>query len=131
MSALDRLNARQRRFVEGVASGMAAGRAYEAAGYRATGDTADQAASRLLSRNVKVATALAEVQSATPEIADRAERQRWWTRVFRGHEDADMRARLKASELLAKAGGDFVEKREIEHRGAVPVVVLPSNGREG
>jgi hypothetical protein len=48
------LSDQQRRFCEFVVGGMPAGRAYERAGYRARGDVADQAASRMLG-TVKVA----------------------------------------------------------------------------
>jgi phage terminase small subunit len=122
-SALDSLTAQQRRFVERVAAGMPAGRAYEAAGYRAKGPVADSHASRLLARNGKVKAALAEVQSSTPEIADKAERQRWLTDVLRGAiEDARLADRLKACELLAKIGGDMVQRHQVE--GAVPVTIV-------
>lgn len=56
------LNSRQQRFVELYTSGMAAGRAYEEAGYQARGNTADVMGSKLL-RNAKVAAAIAEVQA--------------------------------------------------------------------
>jgi phage terminase small subunit len=121
-SALDSLTAQQRRFVEGRAAGMPAGRAYEAAGYRAKGRAADAAASRLLAKT-NVSAALAEVQSSTPEIADKAERQRWLTDVLRGAiEDARLADRLKACELLAKIGGDMVQRHQVE--GAVPVTIV-------
>lgn len=57
------LNDRQRRFVELLVSGMAAGRAYEAAGYDAKGRQADAAASRLLTN----ASIKAEVKSMRGE----------------------------------------------------------------
>jgi phage terminase small subunit len=121
-SALDSLTARQRRFVESVAAGMPAGRAYEAAGYKPRGDAADASASRTLGY-AKVKAALAEVQSSTPEIADKAERQRWLTDVLRGAiEDARLSDRLKACELLAKIGGDMVQRHQVE--GAVPVTIV-------
>lgn len=47
------LNERQRQFAEHYATGLPAGRAYEKAGFSATGATADKAASRLL-KNVDV-----------------------------------------------------------------------------
>ena len=47
-AVLEELNDRQRRFVELVVLGRAAGRDYEEAGYDARGEVADQAASRLL-----------------------------------------------------------------------------------
>jgi phage terminase small subunit len=117
MSALSKLNSRQRAFVENLAKGMAQGRAYEAAGYKARGGVADAHASRLAG-NGKVAAALAEIQASTPEIADRAERQRFWTEMLRDA-GADPRVRLKASELLGRAGADFVERHE--HSGSLTV----------
>ena len=33
--------------------------------------------------------------------------------------------------LETQAGWKVTERREVEHKGAMPVVVLPSNGREG
>jgi phage terminase small subunit len=112
-SALDSLTAQQRRFVEGRAAGMPAGRAYEAAGYRAKGRAADAAASRMLAKT-NVSAALAEVQSSTPEIADKAERQRWLTSVLRGEVEGELREKLKACELLARIGGDMVIKSEVK-----------------
>ena len=126
---LDTLNPRQRLFVEGLAKGMHDVDAYKAAGYKAKGIAARSGAARLRT-NANVCAALAALQSSTEDIADRAERQQFWTAVMRDAGE-DMRHRLKAAELLGKAGADFVERREVEHKGAMPVVVLPSNGREG
>ncbi|MES2920086.1 MAG: terminase small subunit [Verrucomicrobiota bacterium] len=64
------LNPRQRRFVELFTGGMAAGRAYVAAGYEAKG--ADQAASLLL-RNIKV---LAAIKATQQKAAEKAEMER-------------------------------------------------------
>lgn len=50
--------------------------------------------------------------SADATIADALERRRFWTSMMRDPE-YEPKDRLKASELLAKAGGDFVERREI------------------
>jgi len=55
----DGLNQRQRRFADLVLEGHAQGRAYELAGYKARGDSADVNASRLLG-NARVAAYLAE-----------------------------------------------------------------------
>jgi hypothetical protein len=54
VAAREGVNDRQRRFCEFIMRGLAAGRAYEAAGYEASGDAADVQASKLL-RNAKVA----------------------------------------------------------------------------
>lgn len=63
------LNTRQRLFVQKLSGGMAAGRAYEAAGYVATGGQADTLASKL-SRNVKVVAALAAERARAQAAAD-------------------------------------------------------------
>lgn len=57
-------------------------------------------------------------------IATAAERQAWWTRVMMGLEGgADFKDRLKASELLGKCQGDFVERREITGKDGAPLQV--------
>lgn len=56
------------------------------------------------------------------EIADREERQRFWTMAMR--DDAQlMRDRLRASDLLAKASGDFVERHEHSQTGPVQLTL--------
>lgn len=62
----DCLNTRQRRFVEFYTSGMAAGRAYEAAGYSARGHSADVAASKLLT-NIDIEDAVKEAKRVLSE----------------------------------------------------------------
>ena len=55
--------------------------------------------------------ALEEKHSAL--IAERRERQRFWTETLRNEEE-DMKNRLRASELLAKSECDFTEKVKAE-----------------
>ena len=62
------MNERQERFCELVASGMAQGRAYEQAGYDATGTVADKAASRLAT-NVEVANRIAELRTENRRLS--------------------------------------------------------------
>jgi len=62
------INDRQRRFCEFIMRGLAAGRAYEAAGYEAKGATADELASRML-RNAKVAKYLDGLRGEAVEVA--------------------------------------------------------------
>lgn len=45
-----------------------------------------------------------------PLIADRTDRQKFWTQIM-SDVTVELRDRLKASELLAKAGGDFLPKQ--------------------
>ncbi len=62
------LNAKQRAFVEHCLKGMPAGRAYETAGYKAKGASADVEASKTL-RNPKVSAALAEARGEMRKAA--------------------------------------------------------------
>lgn len=48
-----------------------------------------------------------------PHIAHRKERQRFWTEVMR-NQDENIYARMRASELLGKSEGDFVNRAEKE-----------------
>lgn len=66
-----------------------------------------------------------EEKRANKRIATREERQIFWTQTMKD-EKADMRDRLRASELLGKSEADFLEK--VEHSGSLleGVVVLPA-----
>lgn len=61
-----------------------------------------------------ISAALAKRQEDDPLVAGREVRQRFWTRVMAGEEGDESRNpmgnRLRASELLAKTGGDFGPK---------------------
>ncbi len=57
-------NARHERFIQGVVKGISPGPAYTAAGYKATGNSAESAAARLL-KNVDVQARRAELQGST------------------------------------------------------------------
>ncbi len=57
-------NARHERFAQNLAKGESAGLGYTAAGYKATGHSAEQAGSRLL-KNVEVKGRVAELQGST------------------------------------------------------------------
>ena len=106
----DKLTVRQARFALEFTRLGNATQAAIAAGYAT--HTATTQAARLLTK-AHVQTAISEQskvqQSAT--IADAQERKAFWTTVMRG-EESELKDRLKASELLGKAGGDFIERRE-------------------
>ena len=59
-------NARHERFAQNIAKGMSTGPAYTAAGYKATGNSAESAARRLL-QNVTVRGRIAELQGKAAE----------------------------------------------------------------
>ncbi len=81
------------------------------------------AACRLLEK-AKIALRLEELRQAIAEdaIADAKARQRWWTKIMYD-ETAEMKDRLKASELLAKVQGDFIERREISGQAGGHVIL--------
>jgi len=110
----DGLTEGQRRFCEAFAATANATEAARRAGYA----NPDKQGPRLL-ENVGVTHALEALRQETTAAAtaDREERQAFWTSVMRGEpvdgERPPLRDRLRASELLAKANGDFLERREV------------------
>jgi len=63
----------------------------------------------------EINAAIQEFLESDEFVMDRGERFRWWTAVTRGMVPGfDSRARLKASELLAKAAGDFDDAVKIQ-----------------
>lgn len=87
--------------------------AARAAGYRGNDSTLSVTGARLLRHpEVRAALDARTARSLAGEIATREERQALWTRVMRDVE-ADMKDRLRASELLGKSQADFVER--VEH----------------
>jgi phage terminase small subunit len=105
------LNPRQEAFCLAYARTGNATRAALEAGYSPKG--IDAAAARLLG-NARVRDRLKELaeQTASSKIANAVERQEFWTSLMRdpAHEVKD---RLKASELLGKAQGDFIDRTEV------------------
>ncbi len=102
------LTRKQRKFVEAYDGNATAAARF--AGY-----SSPSSAGSLLLRNPKVKSAIEdrEDRADAGSIANRADRQAFWTGVFQDTEE-DMRSRLKASELLGKSQTDFVQKHEIE-----------------
>ena len=77
---------------------------------------------RLL-KNVEIADAIRqrEKKNIDKVIAPRLERQSFWTATMRD-EGAEMKDRLKASELLGKSEGDFLDRTEITGDKGGPIV---------
>ena len=123
-----RMTAKQQLFVEAYA-----GNATEAAiqaGYSAK--TAHSIGEENL-RNPEIQKAIqsGQAQRSGVLIASREARQTFWTATM-GDAEQPMRDRLKASELLGRSEGDFLER--VEHSGAVTTEVqvyrIPDNGRD-
>ena len=55
-----------------------------------------------------------------PQIANRQDRQKFWSEVMSSAE-VDMKDRLKASELLGKSDGDFLDRIKLSGDSADPV----------
>jgi phage terminase small subunit len=123
---------RLRRFVElymGEAAGVGA-QAARLAGWKGTAKALSEQARRLLLRDDVKAMMTARVKE-DPAVLSREDRQRFWSAVMRGdpikvlvegqeiEAAPPIAARLKASELLGKAQGDFVERHRHEHTGTV------------
>jgi len=103
-----KLNAKQKAFAEHYA-----GNATEAAikaGY--SPKSADVTGARLLG-NVRVQTAIKarENTESRLRIASRQQRQEFWTKTMENRR-VSMKDRLKASELLGKSEGDFLERHD-------------------
>lgn len=114
------LTAKQRRFCEAFTSngGNAVAAAREA-GYK----NCDPTGAENLG-NPRIKTALEALRQSMTQayIATREERQAFWTATMRDQE-ADLKIRLKASEILGRAQGDFIPEEQGEP-GVQRIVIL-------
>lgn len=128
----DKLTEKQRRFVEAY-MGRAEGNATEAArlaGYSGSDETIRAVAYENLTKP-HIRNAIEARVVSDPLVADRAELQRFLTRVLRGEEaetqvdregveyelPPKMRDRLKAAEMLGKTRGDFKDNLDVTTDG--------------
>ena len=79
------------------------------------------AGQRLL-KNVAICSLIAEKRKAEikPHIKDRQARQKFWS-DFMDNEEKDDKDRLKASELLARSEGDFLDR--VENSGEISLSI--------
>ncbi len=118
------LNERQRKFCELYAASGNASQAAIRAGYSAA-SAATNSDKLLKNTNVQQYLLQLSEQATSNRIATATERQEFWTAIMRGEvQDGDNPAkltdRIKASELLGKAHGDFIER--VEHSGDLGVL---------
>ena len=100
------LTTKQKAFVAAFHGNAA--EAARAAGYSAK--TAKAIGSELLTKpDIKEAIQERERERTDSMIATREERQSFWTAILRDPE-TELRDRLRASELLGRSEGDFLEK---------------------
>lgn len=76
-------------------------------------NTASQIGYRLL-RKVQIQQAIAARAKADPKVADRVERQRFYSTVMRDRQ-AKTCDRLAAAEVLGKTQGDFIKRVQFEN----------------
>ena len=122
---------RQRRFCEHYSAIPNATQAAILAGYSER--TARSIGAELLTKPdivdyVKALSAEADAE----RIAKAEEVKEFWTRVLRDDEQRT-EIRMRAGELLLKAGGEFTQKIEVDadvHETEDVIFYLPSNGRE-
>lgn len=109
------LTGRQVKFIEAFTGNGT--RAARLAGYRGSDNVLAQAARENL-RNPQIAEAIKNRQSQenSPLIASRQDRQAFWTAEMR-NPTAEMRDRLRASELLGKSEGDFIDRVAMHDAG--------------
>jgi hypothetical protein len=135
-----KLTEKERRFCEAF-MGAAAGNATKAArlaGYSSrSSDSLRRTASDLLTKP-HIRAAIDDRIASDPAVAERTRLQRLWTAVAMGDREFESRAlgrfemrdRLRASELLAKSQGLFVDRHEVAHT-VQPVTIthvhLPRN----
>ena len=96
-------------------------RAYDAD--RMKPETIHRKAAELL-ENGKISARIEALRKAAEDkaIASAKRIQRFWTEVMENTAE-ETKDRLKASELLAKAKGMFVERREVSGQGGGPVIL--------
>lgn len=111
-SALDQLTGKQRDFVLNYVKCGVVKHAALDAGYAMS---SIKATIHHLSNNPKVQAAIRELRADDDDasIATIRELRQWWTTLIRGERDAEMKERLKASELLGKSQGAFLDRVDI------------------
>lgn len=104
------LTAKQQAFVDAYAgNGTEAARI---AGYKGSDNTLAQVARENLTKpHIKKAIQERDKPAQKKRIADREERQSFWSTVMKSKKES-MKDRLKASELLGKSQADFIQKHE-------------------
>ncbi|MDR0476386.1 MAG: terminase small subunit [Desulfobulbaceae bacterium] len=117
---MEKLTVKQRRFIEAY-DGNATEAAIKAGYSQKT--AAVVGAENLTKPYIAQAIQEREEKEARSRIATRQKRQEYWTKVMLD-ESQPIMARLRASELLGKSEGDFLERHEITGQNGGPVKVL-------
>lgn len=119
------LTERRRRFCEAYAANGGNGTAAATvAGFRSP----EVEACRLL-KNSKIVDALEKLRKSTTDeaILTREGRQKLWSQIALD-ETEDTSSRLRASELLGRAQGDFLDRVETSHSGNITFNMVMQTG---
>lgn len=117
---MDKLTAKQRAWIDYYKQGKTAAEAARLAGYR--GNNSDVIGSQNV---VKLSKYIADRDELLDRarVADMAEINAFWSDIMRD-DTADIKDRLKASELRARSIGAFIERREIVGAQTITVKLL-------
>lgn len=119
-----RMSRKQLVYTQLVVDGMSEKEAAIEAGYDK--DTINQQVAKLRgNERIQEKIDFLRKEKLLENIARVEERRAFWTNVMRDPKNA-INARLKASELLGKSDGDFIDKKEINTKTELPsVLVMP------
>lgn len=117
---MDKLTAKQRAWIDYYKQGKTATEAARLAGYK--GDNHHTIGAQNLAKLSKYISDRDELLDRA-RVADMAEINAFWTDTMR-NDKADIKDRLKASELRARSIGAFVERREIVGAQTITVKLL-------
>jgi phage terminase small subunit len=109
---MEKLTLKQKKFCEFYVGSGNASEAARLAGYSA------KSAYAIGEQNLRKYEVVEYINSLTKAMSDEriataTERQRFWTAIMRGQLPEVESLQLKASEILAKAQGDFIQKVEV------------------
>lgn len=117
---MDKLTAKQRAWIDYYKQGKTAAEAARLAGYR--GNNSDVIGSQNLVKLGKYVADRDELLDRA-RVADMAEINEFWSDTMRDN-TADIKDRLKASELRARSIGAFIERREIVGAQTITVKLM-------
>lgn len=117
---MEKLTAKQRAWIDYYKQGKTAAEAARLAGYK--GNNSDVIGSQNLVKLGKYVADRDELLDRA-RVADMAEINEFWSDTMRDN-TADIKDRLKASELRARSIGAFIERREIVGAQTITVKLL-------
>lgn len=84
----------------------------------------------LVNHSIQAALKVITDQVSSERIATVIETQEFWTALIRGEKEGDpemLKLALKASELLGRARGDFIDRKELTGKDGAPLTAPDVN----